>query len=249
VKFLLFSLLIGSLFASDSRYFLENDRALFVNPAFISTSPDQVSLRSNGEMTFKDGDFFAGLLKDDSIMAGMVDGYLGISATIAPKNAEGIGPWSAKVGFNMEEYSFYLGGSDSKDISFTPIIGFKSDFYEGVLFGEYEGELISVPHYSFLVGYAKSFKGMIGSVVYAQEEKKKELSLSLIKSWELCDAFYMKAEAEKELFFSSDAKLNLGVEYSMKNIKLELTHDLIAYENNKLIWENFDFLISLKIGI
>ena len=249
MKVLFILLLSFSAFASNSKYFLENDRAHFVNPALLYYSPDQVSLRSNGEMTFKDGDFFAGVLADDSIMVGIQDDLMGLAATINPKNGQGMGPWSAKVGFALTDFSFYLGASDSEEKEFTPVIGLKTEAYEGTLFAEYEGQWVSVPEFSFLVGYEKIFKSVMFALTLEQENKENELTVMALKKLPVFSELTLNLEAEKELFFSSDAEINLGVEYSFKNLKLEVTHNLVSYENNNLKWADFDFLISLKIGI
>jgi len=233
-----------------SNYYLENFRSHFINPGRLTETPDMIYVLSEGEAGFKSSDLLLAVDRENLYGGYQLTEEFGIEGFISPFNGEGIDSWGAKFGVNLAGSSaFYLGFTDSDETDFTPITGFELGAYDGILFGEYEGQFVSVENYRFLIGWAKVYENIFGDLTYSQFNSDiKALDLTVGGRAPLVEGkLNGTAAVTKELFWSKDLNAKIGLEFKPNDkLEFDIAGAFLALDNDDPKYADFNLEAGIK---
>jgi hypothetical protein len=234
----------------DGSFYLEGDRQHFRHPAKLADMADMIYLESENEAGYKNNNYLMAVTEKQLVGALMLDELIGIEGYFSALNGEGVKSYGLTLGTSMSGYNFSFGFVDGDGMDFTPKMNFSLDAYDGTIFGEYLGQIVSVPTYEFTVGYGKVIEDFFGDITYNQKDDLKYLSATIGgKKW-ILERLAGVASAKKEVFFTGQTKVSAGlVWYPTNKIELGASHSLTAFSKDKPNFSDFDLILSASYRI
>jgi len=252
MKYLILLLLTLPTFAEEvgdyTNYYLKGRKTHFINPGRLDEITDQLYVESKGEVAFKKNDYLIGATQEKVFGAIMPTENIGLEAFISAFNGEGIEKYGATIGTNLaENYNFYIGFEDGKEIKFTPHFGLGLEVFKGALFLEYTGQIFSPEEYSYKAGWGKIYDNIFGDLTYeADNFKNRSLQVTIGGKSHIFERLIGTAAISKELYFTKELKASTHLQWFPTNkLEIYLINNFMAFGSPDPSYSDFEVNVGL----